>query len=493
MELFRQWGVEEAVCDGALPQEWWRFIWCRTLAGEEIARIETGDGQLTDKSPTVRRIVSQDVVEQALYRHARTLPLATLAFSTELVGFSETDGGVEAELLDHETGEKRTCHARYLVAADGASSSIRRQLGIAMQGPAALSHQMSIYFRADLTPYTAWRPADIYYCTEGDWVGVVNGRRRWLCIARLDAAAAERAGDLTAEEFVGRIRRSVGLDDLPVEVINATFWRIGAQAAARFRSGRVFLAGDAAHIMSPTGGFGMNTGIQDAHNLAWKLAAVLRGRAGPGLLDTYEAERKPVAESNAAWSAENARRIWGILDSVSAADGDGLRAGVEDQLNHISSEGRALGFQYASAAVVSDGLPSPASSTQTYQPTASPGSRAPHVWLTNGRGRISTIDLFDLQPTLLADAAGDSWRAGFAALAPATRSYLRLLTVGAGGDLQDPHRDWRELYGLERGGAVLVRPDGHVAWRSPTEVADPGAALTAVLRQVLALDPAALA
>ena len=488
MELFRQWGVERAVCDGALPQDWWRFIWCKTLVGDEIARVETGDGQLTDKSPTVRRIVSQDVVEEALHSHARTLPLIELAFSTEMTGFRETEAGVVAELRDLGSGETRSCHAAYMVAADGASSSVRRQLGIEMQGPGALSHQMSIYFRADLIPWTAWRPADIYYCTEGDWVGVVNGSSRWLCIARLDDEAAERARELTAGDFLDRIRRSVGVADLAAEVINATFWTIGAQAADSFGTRRVFLAGDAAHIMSPTGGFGMNTGIQDAHNLGWKLAAVLQGRAHPALLETYEPERQPVARSNARWSAENAQRIWGIIDSVSSADSDSVQAGVAGQTNHISSEGRALGFNYASSAVVSDGSTAPASTTQVYRPNACPGSRAPHAWLISGRERISTLDLFDRHMVLLAGAPGDSWRAGVEALEPSLRSYVRCLTVGAGGQLLNPDQNWLELYGLEPEGAILVRPDGHVAWRSSTGAADPGAELDSVLRQVLARD-----
>jgi putative polyketide hydroxylase len=488
MELFRQWGVEDAVCDGALAQDFWRFIWCETLAGEEIARIETPDGQLTDKSPTLRRIVSQDVVERALYAHARELPLATLEFSTELSRFRQTEAGVEAELLDRESGETKTCLADYMVAADGAASSVRRELGITMEGPGELSRQLSVYFRADLTPWTASRPADIYYCTQGDWIAVVDGATHWLSIGRYEPRAEERARDLEAEELVARIRRSVGVDDLPVEVINASFWKMGAQAAARFRRGRVFLAGDAAHIMSPTGGFGMNTGIQDAHNLSWKLAAVLRGKAGPALLDTYESERKPVAESNAAWSAGNARRIWDILASVAESDSDGVRDGAREQLDHISSEGRALGFRYTSSAVVSDGSPAPPFSTQSYHPAAHPGCRAPHVWLVSNGTRVSTLDLLDRNLVLITSAPGDSWRAAVKTLQPSIRSYLELFTVGTEGHLQDPAETWLDHYGLERGGAVLVRPDGHVAWRAPTRPQDPAVALAAVLRCVLSLD-----
>ncbi len=490
MELFRQWGVEDAVCDGALSQDFLRFIWCKTLAGEEIARIETSDGRRDGKSPTVRRIVSQDVVEQTLHQHASTLPAAKLEFSTELRSFRETRDGVDAELVDAASGKTRTCRARYMVAADGASSFVRRRLGIAMNGPAALSHQMSVYFRADLTPWTAQRPADIYYCTEGDWIGVVNGTTRWLCIARHDAGNGGPPPVSTTEEYVARIRRSVGIPDLPVEVINATLWKMGAQAAARFRSGPVFLAGDAAHVMAPTGGFGMNTGIQDAHNLGWKLAAVLAGETGPALLDTYEAERKPVAESNAAWSAGNARRIWGIQESVEAGEREAVQAGAREQVDHISSAGRALGFRYASSAVIADGAPAPAFSTQTYLPAASPGARAPHTWLVGKRGRLSILDLFERDWVLLTGSPGDSWRAALERVEPALRAGVRLVTIGSEGDFEDPTGNWRELYGLERGGAVLVRPDGHVAWRGPTGDARAGGALDDVLASVLHRRPA---
>lgn len=486
MELFRQWGMEHRVRDRALSQNFLRFLWCKTLAGEEIARVETDEGQRNDRSPAVRRIVSQDVVEESLHQHARTLPEATLEFSTELESLGETDGGVIATLVDRRSGERRICHARYLFAADGAASTVRRLLGVAMAGPACLAHQMSAYFRADLTRWTDPRPADIYYCTEGDWIGVVNGTTRWLCIARYDPASEGSPERHTNEDLVARIRRSVGVDDLPVEVINTTFWKMGAQVADRFRHGTVFLGGDAAHIMSPTGGFGMNTGIQDAHNLGWKLAAVLQGWGGPELLDTYEAERRPVAESNASWSADNARRIWKILDSVSSDEAKSVRAGVEAQVDQISSEGRALGFRYASSAVVPDGSAPPVFSTQTYRPTAIPGSRAPHAWLVGDRGRISTLDLFDRRLTLLTGARAKGWRAAADKLEPKTRAALEPFTIGDEGAYRDPDGEWPELYGLDGAGAVLVRPDGHVAWRSPAAVRNPESTLAGVLDQVLA-------
>lgn len=485
MELLRQWGVDKELGRHALPQEYWRFIWCTTMTGREIARVSNPDGELSAMSPTSRQIVAQDAVEAVLYRYARSLPLVSLRFSTECRSFTQSEAGVIAEVRRLGSDHSETIDARYMIAADGATSRIRRTLGIPMEGPAALSDQASIYFKADLSRYSAYRPADIYYCTEGIWIAVVDGATRWLGIVRLDPKTEVRREDFTPEYCVEQIRRSVGVADLPVEVINTSFWQMGAQVAARFRVGRVFLAGDAAHRISPTGGFGLNTGVQDAHNLSWKLAAVLGGHAGDPLLETYEAERQPVGASNASWSADNARRIWTILDSVEGGDRKSVGAWVEDQQNHICSEGRALGFRYRSAAVVANGASPPPFSSRTYTPSGYPGCRAPHVWLMQDGVRCSTLDLFERHFVLLYDAREASWRSAARKLEPVLAPCLKALAIGPEGHVQDPTGTWLESYGIEADGAVLVRPDGHVGWRSVSHVPNPRATLDGVLRRML--------
>jgi putative polyketide hydroxylase len=277
--------------------------------------------------------------------------------------------------------------------------------------------------------------------------------------------------------------------DLPVEIINTSFWTIGAQVAERFRDRRVLLAGDAAHRMSPTGGFGMNTGIQDSHNLAWKLAAVLDGRADEALLDTYEAERKPVAASNAEWSADNARRIWTMTGAATTGDDRQLRRGAQDQRHHICSEGRALGFRYTSPAVAHNGAEPPPFSSRTYHPAAYPGCRAPHVWLERDGARLSTIDLFERRFVLLHSANGPAWRSAGETLEPALRSQVELISIGPTADLECPAEDWQTTYGLENGGAVLVRPDGHVAWRVTGRARQPQASLKDALERALGRFP----
>lgn len=485
MELFRQWEVEEWVMDRALPQSFWRFIWCTTMTGRELARVSNPDGEGTDKSPTDRQIVSQDVVEEALFRRASSLAEVDLRFSTRCLGFSQSDGGVAAEVENLETGGRETIEARYLIAADGATSRIRDALGIAMRGPAALSHQASIYFRCDLTPYSAHRPADIYYCVDGIWIAVVNGKTRWLGILRYDPESGMTRQDFTNDYCVEQIRRSVGVADLPVEVINKSFWQIGAQVAERFRDRRVFLAGDAAHRMSPTGGFGLNTGVQDAHNLAWKIAAVLDGRAAETLLDTYEAERQPVGASNAEWSADNARRIWKITAAAEADETERVRLVAEEQEHHICSEGRALGFRYDSSALMPNGADPPPFSSRNYEPSAYPGCRAPHAWLQKNGARRSTIDLFERRFVLLHSSSGRRWRTAVAALDGSTRSFVEAVSIGADGDYQSADGSWQAAYAIEADGAVLVRPDGHVAWQSAGGEADPAAALEAVMDRAL--------
>jgi hypothetical protein len=244
---------------------------------------------------------------------------------------------------------------------------------------------------------------------------------------------------------------------------------MAAQTAERFRAGRVFLAGDAAHLIPPAGGYGMNTGIQDAHNLAWKLAGVLAGWAGPSLLDTYEAERQPVARFVTEQALLNLRQ-----------------PGRPEQ---YATLGLALGVSYDSAAAVPDGTPAPeiGNPVTDYVPAARPGSRAPHAWLRRDGARISTIDLFDTDFTLLAATSGQRWRDAAAMAARDLGVPLAAYTIGVGGDLGDEQGTWTQTYGIGPDGAVLVRPDGHVAWRSVAALTEPQAELVRALHAILGL------
>jgi 2-polyprenyl-6-methoxyphenol hydroxylase-like FAD-dependent oxidoreductase len=225
--------------------------------------------------------------------------------------------------------------------------------------------------------------------------------------------------------------------------------------------------------MPPTGGMGMNSGIQDVHNLAWKLAFVLGGRAEAGLLDTYDTERRPVADANLTWSLGNGKRFGEIREVLAAGDAERIERLLAAQKDHISALGQDLGFAYPAGAVIPDGTPEPPFTPARYEPTARPGHRAPAVWLGSGAHRVSTLDLFDRALTLLVGADGERWVAA-ARSATGDADWLQVLRIGH--DLpRDTTHELHAAYGIGGAGAVLVRPDGHVAWRRADPPADPAA------------------
>jgi hypothetical protein len=295
----------------------------------------------------------------------------------------------------------------------------------------------------------------------------------------------------------------VGIPDLPVELINTAFWRRTAQVAERFQADRVFLAGDAAHRFPPTGGFGANTGIQDVHNLAWKLAAVLSGWANPAVLETYHEERRPVAEANTDFSVTNGRRWEAARQAIVSGDDAAVAHALKEQVKHLDSEGQDLGFWYGSGALISDGTVPPAADSQAYVPSARPGSRAPHLWLRPSArlgshpvamglhhgeresAQISTLDLFHSGLTLLTGSDADTWRDAGAQVARALAIPFTAFSIGPAGDFEVPEGNWAALYGVEAGGAVLVRPDGHVAWRIRGSETEPQKVMRRALATVI--------
>src|SRR5262249_46949300 len=293
MEILRPWGVEDALRAQALPAGAFRFIWIESLAGREIGRVEPRARDVPGpNSPNYICMVAQDAFEAELRRHAQTYPEILLCFATELMELDQDAHGVIATLCDRRSGELRSVRAAYVIAADGASSRVREALGVAMLGPGELDHNINIHFRAELGPWVRERPAVGYISCMGNGTLLwAHGTDRWLILRAFEPARGERPEHFTPQRCLELARAAVGIPDLPVELINIAFWTRTAQVAQRFQVGRVFLAGDAAHRFPPTGGFGANTGIQDVHNLAWKLAAVIRGAALPRLLATYEEER----------------------------------------------------------------------------------------------------------------------------------------------------------------------------------------------------------
>ena len=491
MELFRVSGTEPHIRRAAATlADNHGILQTPTLVGDAgewlFKQIDPGNG-LARFSPSGWCLCSQNDLEPELLAHARELG-GELRFGTQLQSFDTDAEGVTAVVENRETGEHTTIRADYLVAADGPRSPVREQLGIGQSGPGDLFHNISITFRSRrLADVVGDRRFIVCYLTAPDADGAllpVDNRVNWVFHAPWHPENGETVEDFTDERVAAHIRRAVGDPDLDIEITGKAPWHAAQRVARSYRSGRVLLAGDSAHEMSPTGAFGSNTGIQDAHNLAWKLAAVLDGWAGDGLLDTYDGERRPVAEATsaraAARSAEHSHP--GFAPPPAAGGGGGPQRGI---LNV------ALGYRYPQGAVVGADPATPVV-PDALSLTGEPGSRAPHLWLRRGDDRLSTLDLYERTLVLLSDATEASgWHEAATRLAHEMRVPLTPYRVGKSPDAEllpeDDDTDWAKSHGVTRGGAVLVRPDGFVAWRAPGPAPDPAAMLRQVLTSVLSL------
>jgi putative polyketide hydroxylase len=487
MEVFRQCGIDGAIRDAGLAEGGTGLIvWTETLAGREIERRVPG--RATPKSmaitPVKNCLCAQDDLEPVIRRFAEEAGPGTLRFNTELTSFSQKPGGVTGSLTDRITGEETPFTARYLIAAEGAQSRVRRALGVNMLGEEKVYDSVNILFEADLTQWVKDRPAALYFVEQEDLRATfltINGRDRWGFLIHGPKQYGWTPKDFTKELCTQLIRKGVGMPDLDVSVLSVSPWEASAIVADRYRVGDVFLAGDAAHEMPPTGGFGLNTGVQDVHNLTWKIAAVLRGNADEKLLDSYHAERQPLGQIITQNSLANALSMGRTA----------RQSGVLPRREFLNEQGLIFGARYESMAVVSDGTPTLVieDPVTEYVSSARPGGRAPHVWLRRGDAQISTVDLFGPHFVLLAGGEGDAWRRAAQAIG-ASWPPVMAYTVGTGGDLGDPDGKWRDAYGVDSDGAVLVRPDGHVAWRSHSGVANPAETLRTALDGLLGRTPA---
>jgi putative polyketide hydroxylase len=469
MEVFRQYGIDAAVRDAGLAEGGTGLIvWTETLAGKEIERRVPGRATAKNMAvtPVKNCLCAQDDLEPVIRRFAEAAGPGILRFNTELTSFSQKPGAVTGTLTDRTTGEETAFTARYLIAAEGAQSRVRRQLAVNMVGAEKVYDSVNILFHADLTPWVKHRPAALYFVEQEDLRATfltINGTDRWGFLIHGPKQYGWQPQDFTPEFCVELIRKAVGVADLDVSVLGVSPWEASAIVADRYRVGDVFLAGDAAHEMPPTGGFGLNTGVQDVHNLTWKIAAVLHGHADDRLLDSYHAERQPLGQAITQNSLANALSMGRTA----------RQSNVLPRREFLNEQGLIFGACYQSMAVVPDGTPPAAldDPVTDYVPSARPGCRAPHVGLRRGNKEISTIDLFGPHFVLLSGQDGEAWREAVQAIA--SSPPLSVFTVGADGDLEDPDGKWHEAYGVNTDGAVLVRPDGHVAWRSRSAASNP--------------------
>ena len=447
MEIFRSVGAENAIraVEPAFSRDS-RIPLAETLVAEEIDNVAGDlDAYFTPASPVAGSAIAQDVLEPVLLDLARRAG-ADVRHHTELVGFTEDADGVVATIGDLGSGASSTVRARFLVAADGSRSAIRARLGVGVHHEQSMGSMVSIMFHAPglLDLFHERHALMCFLANDTIGTGALTpypGSAARPDLFRLDVSYdpdAETTADYPAQRCVALARAAIGIPDYPVEITTVQTWEMITRVADRFQAGRVFLAGDAARAQPPAAALGGNTGIAEAHNLAWKLAAVLRDEAGAGLLNSYDAERRPVADTTATKAADL---------SEQRTEGSG----------HITVDALMLnmGYRYGvgAAIVAEENEPPLPELRDPLRWTGQPGTRAPHVWLReNGRTR-SCLDLFGSGFVLLTGSAGHDWRAAATGLSPLLTSHQVDETCHV-------------PYGITESGAVIVRPDGFVGWRS---------------------------
>ena len=392
---------------------------------------------------------------------------------SEVVGLAQDADGVTATIRDVDSGDERRIRAKYLVGADGAHSKVRDLLGIDFDGRGVFSNAITIYFHAPLAQYVVGKALSVIYVKNAELSGFFrmdkDGNSGFLVVNTVGDTsrpeAASPSNDVRPERLIELVRFGAGVPDLPVTIDGVARWRATSDVARRFQEGRVFLAGDAAHLMPPNGGFGGNTGIHDGHNLAWKLALVLKGVAGPGLLTTYDTERRPVGK----FTVEQAytRYVTRSATYLGARD-------FQPLANDFNIE---LGYIYRSPAIIAED-DIERGSEDPRESCGRPGSRAPHLWIEQDRQRISTLDLFGRGFVLLTTGGGAGW-------VGASRAAARQVQGLDFDALVITSNDFATAYGIGESGAVIVRPDGFVAWRARAITSDPARTVASALTTVL--------
>ncbi|MCV7728040.1 FAD-dependent monooxygenase [Micrococcus luteus] len=511
VEVLRDLGLEEEAKLYAVPwDQMGDTLFTTSLAGPEIARLRTwgtGDdrsGDYQQASPCTMLDIPQTYMEPLLVKNAAERG-AKVAFSTRYLGHVQDDHGVTVHLQDRISGHEYSLRARYLIGADGAKSQIAEEIGLQIVGHTARAGTAYVRFRADLSQYVAHRPSILHWIMNpaanfGE-IGMgllrcVRPWNEWIAGWGFDKNAGEP--DLSPERVTAQIRTLVGDPDLEVELEGSSTWYVNQQHALTMSKGRVFCGGDATHRHPPSSGLGSNTCMQDAFNLAWKLAYAVKGWAGHGLLETYSDERVPVGAQIVARANQSRVDYAPLRECFDTANPDGthsvetglarlrattpegakLRAKVAEALEvknyEFNAHGVELNQRYTSTAV----LPDPAAGDEVFardpqlyvQATTRPGAKLPHAWLVGTDGhRISTLDVTGHgRLSLITGLSGQAWKDAAARL---NLPYLRTVVIGEPG-YEDPYAYWARVREIDEAGALLVRPDGYVAWRQPTAVWD---------------------
>jgi 2,4-dichlorophenol 6-monooxygenase len=509
MEVLRDLGVEQEARRDATPWEWMGdTLFTTSLAGPEIARLRTwgtGDERVGDylqASPCPMMDLPQDQMEPLLVKNAVARG-AIFSFNTEYLSHEQDTSGVTVKLRDLLTGREYQVRARYLVGADGAKSKVMDDAGLKVEGQLARAATAYVLFTADLTRYVAHRPSILYWMVTSDasfgeiGMGLLRAIKPWnQWIAGWGFDMSKGEPDFSPEEVKRKVRALVGDPDLEFKIDSTSVWYVNQAHAPVYSSGRVFCGGDAVHRHPPSSGLGSNTCMQDAFNLAWKLAFVVKGHAGEQLLDSYTLERAPVGaqivkranQSRLDYAPlQQAFRKAGAPDPLAAgideladpgAAGIARRSALAEALKLKNYEFNAQGVELNQRCVSEAVIPEPDATEEVWkrdpqlhvQPTTRPGAKLPHAWLVGQDGRrVSTLDLTGKgKVSLVTGIAGQSWAD---AAKEMDLPFLRTVVIG-GPTAQDVYCSWHAVREIEEAGALLVRPDGVVAWRKQAGVVD---------------------
>lgn len=509
-------------------------VFCESLAGEEIGRMKSWGSHPLSRaehhlsSPTMMNDLPQTLMEPLLFKTACSRGTQA-RMSTEYRSHVQDAEGVTTTCLDRLTGKEFTIRSKYLIGADGGNSKVAEHLGLPFEGQMGVGGSMNILFRADLSKYVAHRPSVLYWVMQpgadvgGIGMGLVRMVRpwnEWLIVWGYDIN--EPAPEVTEEIATGVARQLVGDPDLEIELLSANTWTVNNMYATHMQKERVFIMGDAAHRHPPSNGLGSNTSIQDGFNLAWKLAAVIKGQAGPGLLETYSQERAPVAKQIVTRANQSIGEFGPIFEALGMDGGtdiekiqasmdarcdatdaaekqrETLRKALAFKKYEFDAHGVEMNQRYKSAAAVTDGEPEPEFSKDPelhYQPTTWPGARLPHAWIYDEDGkRHSTLDLAGKgRFTLFTGISGEGWVEAAKTVGDALGVPVEVRVIGPRRNWVDHHGDWATSRETAESGCVLVRPDQHVAWRSNTLPVDPEGELMRALSSVLDRDATSVA
>ncbi|WP_350247566.1 FAD-dependent monooxygenase [Rhodococcus sp. D-6] len=539
MEIYTEAGIADEIYRRGTPQENLSYTGFyagvqgpHPNAGREIGKLDlwgTGyrDPEYIDASPCPTTNLPQIRLEPVLKAHAEKLNPGGVRFNHELIALEQDDSGVRSTIRDKATGEEYHVHSQYLIAADG-GRTVGNLVGIRLEGERKILDMVSVHMSADLSGVLNDDSVLLRWLANPEFGGTFTGGV--LCPMGPDNWGTKSEewvfhigypyGDPDAgdrDKVVAHMKTLLGMPDLDAQIHAVSVWTMEGIIADRFRSGRVFVAGDAAHKHPPTSGLGLNSAIHDVQNLCWKLAQVLSGHAGDGLLDTYEAERKPVILRNIANSVKctqdrfqldaalglspekTPQENWASLEVIwdeshpdYAERRDQVNNALAAQSGEFHHHGLEYGFTYESAAIVDDGSPviEPIDPVRLYEPSTKPGHPVPHAFVSR-RGR--TFPLQNLTHggkfVLIAGEDGQAWIEAATKLAQSTGLALEAVTVGADdADLADIRFAWLRKRQITRTGAVLVRPDRFVGFRAAQAVTDPQAVLTDALSHILSTD-----